>query len=100
MSYVVCATWRAKEGMAEEVSRAIQELTEPSRAEPGSLHYQPHRSLEDPNTFFLYEQYVDEGAYKDHLASEHFRRHALEFGIPRLQSRERGFYEMWPPGGR
>jgi len=99
MPYVVCAMWRAKEGEAEHVAAAIEKLTGPSRAEPGSLLYQAHRSLEDPNVFLLYEQYADSDAYQAHLDSEHFKRHAIDDGIPRLESRERSFYETWPPEG-
>ncbi len=95
MAYVVIAKWTAREGEEDAVAAAIEALVEPSRAEPGSLLYQPQRDPEDPRVFLLYEQYVDEAAYKAHGESEHFRRHALEDGIPRLESRERSFYETF-----
>lgn len=95
MAYVVLATWIARPGEEAAVAAAIDALIEPSRAEPGNLVYQPHRDPSDPRRFVLYEQYVDEAAYRAHGESEHFRRHALDDAIPRLEARERSFYETW-----
>ncbi len=95
MAYVVIARWTAREGEEEAVAAAIDALIEPSRAEPGILMYQPHRDPADPRVFVLYEQYVDEAAYAAHGASEHFQRHAVQDAIPRLDARERAFYETW-----
>ena len=93
MAYVVSAHWRAKEGCEGRIAEIIGELLEPSRAEPGTLFYQPHRSTEDPQLFYLYEQYVDEAGYQAHMDSEHFTRLVKEEAIPRLlESRERAFY--------
>jgi quinol monooxygenase YgiN len=95
MAYVVLATWTAQPGEEDAVAAAIDALIEPSRAEPGSLLYQAHRDPANPRVFMLYEQYVDEAAYQAHGASEHFARHGHGDAIPRLQSRERSFYETW-----
>lgn len=95
MAYVVLARWIAKPGEEAAVAAAIDALIDPSRAEPGTLVYQPHRDPSDPRVFMLYEQYVDEAAYRAHGDSEHFRRHAVEDAIPRLEARERAFYETW-----
>jgi quinol monooxygenase YgiN len=95
MAYVVLARWIAQPGEEEAVAAAIERLIEPSRAEPGNLLYVPHRDPSDPRVFLLYEQYVDEDAYRAHGHTEHFRQHALDDAIPRLQARERTFYETW-----
>ena len=93
MAYVVSALWRAKDGCEGRVAEIVGELLEPSRAEPGCLFYQPHRSPEDPRLFFLYEQYEDEAGYEAHMASEHFTRLVKGEAIPEiLESRERDFY--------
>jgi quinol monooxygenase YgiN len=92
VAYVVCAYWRAKEGKEERLAEVIDEMTPPSRAEPGNLLYQAHRS-DEPRLFFLYEQYVDEAAYHAHMDSEHFTRLVKEEAIPELlEARERAFY--------
>ena len=60
---------------------------------PAPSFYQPHRSPEDSQLFYLYEQYVDEAGYQAHMDSEHFTRLVKEEAIPRLlESRERAFY--------
>jgi quinol monooxygenase YgiN len=94
MAYVVCAKWRAKEGKADRLLEVIEEMTPPSRAEPGNRFYQAQRSAEDPQLFFLYEQYADEAGYEAHMASEHFTRLVKEEAIPDLlEDRAREFYE-------
>jgi len=94
MAYVVCAKWRAKEGKADRLLEVIEEMTPPSRAEPGNVYYQAQRSAENPRLFFLYEQYADEAGYEAHMASEHFTRLVKEEAIPNiLEAREREFYE-------
>lgn len=97
MAFVVTAKWTAKEGEEEAVAAAIKQLVGPSRAEPGMILYQPHRDPQNPRVFFFYEQYTDQAAYEAHGNSEHFKRYGLGEAIPRLESRERAFYETWDP---
>ena len=95
MAYAVTARWTAREGEEDAVAAAIEQLVDPSRAEPGMILYVPHRDPEDPRVFFFYEQYTDQAAYEAHGASEHFQRLGFGDAIPRLEDRERGFYETW-----
>ncbi len=93
MAYVVTAKWTAKPGEEEHVLGCIKQLAGPSRAEPGCQYYQPTRSPDDPRVFFLFEIYDDEAAYKAHGESEHFQRIGFGDAVPRLEARERVFYE-------
>ena len=94
MAYVVSAKWRAKPGKESRLAEICEAMTEPSRNEPGNLFYQAHRSVEDPQLFYLYEQYADEAAYEAHMDSEHFTRMVKGEAIPELlEAREREFYE-------
>ena len=93
MAYVVCAKWTAKAGSEDRLAEICEEMTEPSRAEPGNLFYQAQRSPENPRLFFLYEQYEDEAGYEAHMASEHFTRLVKGEAIQNLEAREREFYE-------
>jgi quinol monooxygenase YgiN len=96
MAYVVSAKWRAKPGKEERLKALCEEMTEPSRAEPGNVFYQVQRSIEDPQLFYLYEQYVDEAGYVAHQESEHFTRLVKGEAIPELlEAREREFYETF-----
>ncbi len=93
MAYAVTAIWRAKEGQADTILRVIEKMTPLSRQEPGCLFYQAHRSPEDSNLFFLYEQYIDAAGYETHMATPHFEQYVKGEAIPNLESRERAFYE-------
>jgi quinol monooxygenase YgiN len=97
VSFVVAATWIAKPGEEDAVAAALALLAPASRAEPGMVLYQPHRDPDNPRVFFLYEQYTDRAAYEAHATSAHFERHALGDAIPRLERRERCFYDTWDP---
>jgi autoinducer 2-degrading protein len=92
MAYTVSVTWIAKPGEEEAVAAALEQLVEPSRAEPGVLIYIPHRDPEDPRRFYIFEQYVDADAYATHADTEHFKRLGLGDAIPRLEDRKREFY--------
>ena len=92
MAFAVAARWVARAGEEEQVLRCIDALTQGSRAEDGCRFYQANRDLDDPKVFFLYEIYDDRAAADAHWASAHFREHALEDAIPRLETRERWFY--------
>jgi autoinducer 2-degrading protein len=92
MGYVVIAKWIARAGNEAAVAEALSELNRSSRTELGCQEYRVHRHVTQPQTFLLYEEYVDEASYGLHTQSEHFRRYALEQGIPLLESREREFY--------
>ena len=87
MPYVVVANWHAREGEQDGVAQAIAEVTPLVHAEPGCLMYVAHRSTEDPLSFMLYEQYVDEAAFTAHTQTEHFQRLVLGEAVPRLDQR-------------
>lgn len=93
MAYVVAAIWTAQEGQEESIARVIEIMTPLSRQEPGCLSYQASRSLDDPRVFFLYEVYLDEAGYVAHQATPHFAEYVRGQAIPRLESRERSFYQ-------
>src|SRR5689334_10677949 len=93
MAYVVLARWWAKAGREDRVVEVLEELTRASNAESGCRLYQPHRATEDPQEFFIYEQYDDEDAFEAHIASEHFKRLVEGEAIPDLlDDRERTFF--------
>ena len=92
-------TWRwhmsspQPEGQARRVSRphhrGHQDHDPLSRQEPGNLFYQAQVSPDEPETFFLYEQYTDAQAYEDHKNSEHFQKHVrVRDRLPRRAQRQ------------
>jgi quinol monooxygenase YgiN len=93
MAFVCSATWIAKTGEEETVRSALEHLSPASRSEPGNLYYQAYQSPDEPNTFRIFEVYVDEDAFKAHGTSPHFEQWALGSAIPALETRQRDFYE-------
>jgi quinol monooxygenase YgiN len=93
MAVVLVARWLAKEGQEERVLAILEELAPASRAEPGCRYYQPCRDREDPRRFLIFETYDDDDALRTHSESEHFQRLVLDEAVPRLESRDRTFFE-------
>jgi quinol monooxygenase YgiN len=79
---------RAKKGKEVPLERQLRTLVTASRAEPGCLAFDLHRSADEPGDFFLHEIWRDEAALADHRQTPHFRRWAgLQSAI--LESRRR-----------
>ena len=93
MPVVLVARWVAREGEEERVLALLEELAPASRAEPGCLLYQPCRDREDARRFLIFEMYADEDAFRAHGESQHFQRLVLDEAVPRLESRDRTFFE-------
>ena len=64
-----------------------------SRAEPGNVFYQAQVNPEDPETFFLYEQYTDAQAYEDHKNTPHFQENVFGYILDFLAERSVKTYE-------
>ncbi len=97
MAYCLAVRWTIKEGELDAMLPALRRLVEESRAEPGCLMYQAHRDPDSPNVIFLYEQYVDEGAYQSHADSDHFKTYAVGDLFPRRETADRAVYETFEP---
>lgn len=87
------ATWRAKPGNEDRCREILELMTPITRAEPGCLFYQAHQLADDPRTFVLYEQYVDEAALRAHAESEAFKTLILGEAVPLLETRFRTYLE-------
>jgi quinol monooxygenase YgiN len=97
MAYCLAVRFTVKEGELDAVLAALGPLVENSRAEPGCLMYQAHRDPENPNAFFLYEQYEDEAAYQAHSESEHFNTYAVGEMFPRRETADRSAWVTYDP---
>jgi quinol monooxygenase YgiN len=89
MAYAVVVTYRVQAGTQDSVEEALEEISRLTRLEPGCRYYQPHRSLEDGQVFFLYELYDDEESFQAHVASEHFERYIKNQVWPAMEERTR-----------
>jgi quinol monooxygenase YgiN len=93
MAFVLVARMTAREGEQDRAAELIDKLVAGSRAEPGNVHYIPHRDPEDPRVFMIYEQYRDKSAFEEHGQTEHFQTLAANQLFPLMEERERNFYE-------
>lgn len=93
MAFVLVARMRTREGEQERAAELIDKLAEGSRAEPGNVHYIPHRDPDNPRVFMIYEQYRDKAAFEEHGQTEHFKTLAAGELFPLMEERERSFYE-------
>lgn len=86
--FVVAIQLEANPGEEERLARSLQELIEPTMAEPGVKLFLPYRSPTDPRAFFIYELYVNEAGWAAHQQTSHFKAFVDEM-LPRLARRER-----------
>jgi (4S)-4-hydroxy-5-phosphonooxypentane-2,3-dione isomerase len=89
---VLAVTYVIKSGHEDEAVRHLIALEEATRQEPGNLMYVVHRAKDDPRTFFIYEQYVDEAALEAHRQTPHFNAHGPGGLMPLAESRSPALY--------
>ncbi|MFN2529509.1 MAG: putative quinol monooxygenase [Candidatus Baltobacteraceae bacterium] len=73
--HAIIVTYVIRPGHEDEAAAHFAACIEPSRSEAGNLRYHAYRSHEDPRTFFLFEEYVDEQAFQMHRTTPHFELH-------------------------
>ena len=83
----VIATYRARPGTGDEIAEVLHEHGQSSRVEPGCLRFDAYRAVEDPDRFWLFEQYVDETAFEAHRRTPHFRENVEGRIAPLLSER-------------
>lgn len=84
------ARYRVQPGHAGAVEATLQKMAAAvARDEPECLLYRAARSVEEPDVFVLYEEYVDEAALLAHRETPHFRDLIEGTVVPALISRER-----------
>ena len=67
----VVATLIAKPDKIEETKAALSSLVPPTQAEEGCISYELFQSADDPTEFVTIEEWVDEAAMGEHMASDH-----------------------------
>lgn len=92
--YVVCAYYTTKPDTADHVVALLQEMAPLALSEPGCRAYAINRSVEDPTKILLYEQYVDEAAFGEHVAAPHMESIIKAQVWPLLADRRRELYEL------
>ena len=78
----VIAYMRAAPGRREELRAALEALVEPTSQEEGYVNYDLHQGVEDPDSFYFYENWHSGDDLDAHLAAPHLRDFAAR--IPEL----------------
>lgn len=87
MAYMLAITLQSRPGSADTFRSVLADITPPSRAEAGNIRFEVARSVDDENTFFVLESYIDEAAYQAHLQTAAFARVEQEL-FPLLEDRD------------
>jgi len=64
---IVIAEFIAKDGQAEKLHAALNELLIPTRSEAGCLSYALCQSLDNPRLFTMIEKYKNQSAFEYHI---------------------------------
>jgi quinol monooxygenase YgiN len=70
---VVAGTVSIRPERREEAVAVAREMARATRAEPGCISYRFYADLEDPTTFFVFEEWESEAALGRHFETEHMR---------------------------
>lgn len=70
----VFAVLKAASTKEDLLLNALKEIIPFTRAEAGCIEYRVCQSVEDPCIFRVYEQFEDQQAFENHLASNHFAK--------------------------
>jgi len=67
----VVAFIKAKPGKEAELQKELEALIPTTRAEPGCVNYDLHRSHDDPASFLFHENWESKAQLDDHLKRPH-----------------------------
>lgn len=71
---IVIAQVRVREEKREEAVRLASEFARSSRGEPGCIGYRFYNDLDEPNLFFLFEQWESAEALEVHFGTPNMDR--------------------------
>jgi quinol monooxygenase YgiN len=68
------ARLKAKPGAEARLEEVLKSLIEPTRAESGCIDYTMHRDLEEPGTYYFYDNWRSQEDLDAHFAMPHMQR--------------------------
>jgi quinol monooxygenase YgiN len=77
---IVIATARAKPGKEKDLERALREVTQPTRQQPGCVRFSLYRSQEDPAVIVGVERWKSKEDHDRHLEAPYFQKLAAAMG--------------------
>jgi quinol monooxygenase YgiN len=94
----VLARYRTSVADARTVRDVLGRHAAASSCEPGCVTFVAHQHADDPTQFVLYEVYLDETAFAEHRATEHFRDNIERTIVPLLLERSWTTLSIIPSG--
>ena len=70
---VVAGTTKIKPGTREQAVEAALEMAKCTQTETGCISYQFYGDLQDPHTFFVFEEWETEADLMKHFETEHMQ---------------------------
>lgn|GEM_PF-36356 len=67
------AFFRAKPGQTKSLGKALTDLVEPTRQEAGCISYDLHQSLQDADSWFVYENWRSSADLDAHMQTAHIK---------------------------
>jgi quinol monooxygenase YgiN len=71
---IVLATAKARPGKEAELERALRDVAEPTRRQPGCVQFTLLRLAGDRSTLVGYERWASEDAHQQHLKGAHVQQ--------------------------
>jgi len=68
---VIVARFNARPEKAEALEALLLALVEPSRADPGCVQYDLHRSRTEPGVFLFFERWESRELWQAHMKASH-----------------------------
>jgi quinol monooxygenase YgiN len=65
------ARFTALPGQRDAVAALVRDLSDRVRKEPGNVHFAVTTKAEDPDAFFVFEEYRDDAAFNEHLGADY-----------------------------
>lgn len=93
--FCVAVTYLIRRGQEKNAVEIFNALTTLTQLEVGNIMYIAHRSIEDPQRFFLYECYQNKEAFDAHCSSEYFKQYVVHGLHTIYESHHSELYEAW-----
>ena len=71
---IIIASAKAKPGKEKELEKALRDVAKPTRAQPGSVAFSLHRSIENPAVIIGFERWSSKEHHNQHLQGAHVQK--------------------------
>ena len=95
--FTLIARYYMKEGTEQEAIALLKTVIPQARREPGCITYTLNQSVDDPRQLMLFERYVDEAAFLEHVATPYVQEIVVGKVMPMIQKRERELFNSIEP---